>query len=113
MIDTCAFGVMVIDSKTYTSDLIIYPDGRVIDHWHRKSGHRLSSDDIDSLIKSKPEVIVAGMGSSGLMKPEPELERLLQKKSIDFIPEPNEKAIKSFNALLDSKKVSACFHLTC
>ncbi|MBW2179810.1 MAG: hypothetical protein JRG81_05490 [Deltaproteobacteria bacterium] len=113
MIDKCSFGVMVINGKMYSSDLIIYPDGRVADHWRRQSGHRLSSDDIDSLIQSKPEVIVAGMGASGMMKPEPELGDLLQKNNITLIAEPNDRAIKTFNALLDSKKVSACFHLTC
>ena len=113
MIDTCSFGVMVIDGTTYTSDLIIYPDGQVVDHWRRKSGHRLSPDDIRSLIQSKPEIIVAGTGSSGMMKPESGLESLLQKNDISFIAQPNEKAVKIFNDLLDSKKVSACFHLTC
>ena len=112
-IDKCSFGVMVIDGTAYTSDLIIYPDGRVVDHWRRKSGHRLSPSDIDTLIKSNPEVIVAGMGASGLMKPEPELKTLLQKNNITLIAEPNEKAIKSFNSLLGSKAVSGCFHLTC
>lgn len=113
MIDNCAFGVMVINGKTYTSDLIIYPDGRIVDHWLRKNGHQLSSDDIDSLIESKPEVIVAGMGISGRMQPEPELKGLLHDKNISLIAEPNDKAIRTFNALLDTKRISACFHLTC
>lgn len=113
MIDHCAFGVIVVDGTTYTSDLIIYPDGRVADHWRRKSGHVLSSDDIDFLIQSKPDVIVAGMGASGMMKPEPRLKHVLQKSNIALIAEPNDNALKSFNALLENKKVGACFHLTC
>ena len=113
MIDNYSFGIMVINGKTYTSDLIIYPDGRITDHWRRKSGHKLSSDDIDSLVKSNPEVIVAGMGINGLMKPQPGLEAFLQKKDISLISEPNDNAINIFNTLLSSKKISACFHLTC
>ncbi len=104
MIDAYAFGVMVIDGTIYTSDLMIYPDGRIVDHWQRRHGHRLSSGDIASLIESKPEVIVAGMGASGQMKPEPGLHELLQKNNITLIAEPNDKALKTFNTLLDSKK---------
>ena len=55
MIDNSSFGQMVIDGTMYTSDLIIYPDGRVTDSWWRQSGHRLSSVDIDGLIKMLEE----------------------------------------------------------
>ena len=46
MIESTAFGVMTIDGRTYTSDLIIFPDGRVQDGWWRKRGHVLGVDDI-------------------------------------------------------------------
>lgn len=113
MIDRCEFGSVVIDGKRYTSDLIIYPGGHVVDSWRRKAGHRLSSDDIDGLIKSRPEVIIAGTGVSGLMKPEKELEKLLDQKGIEFLPAPNDKAAGLYNRLSSKKRVGACFHLTC
>ena len=81
-IDNFEFGSIVIDGKRYTSDLIIYPDGRVVTSWRRKRGHRLSGDDIVELVDSQPEVIIAGTGVSGLVKPEKELQETLQKKSI-------------------------------
>jgi len=28
-IDSCSFGSIVINGKTYTDDLIIYPDGKI------------------------------------------------------------------------------------
>ena len=113
MIETCSFGSIVIDGKSYTSDLLIYPDGHVMDSWTRKNGHRLSKDDISSLIESGPEIIIAGTGVSGLVKPERELEGLLSLKAIKFIPAPNQQAIRFYNELLSTKKVGACFHLTC
>ncbi len=113
MIETCSFGLIVIDGKKYTSDLIIYPDGDIADYWRRKSGHRLSSDDIGELIKSGPEVIIAGTGVSGLMKSEKELEGLLHEKNIRFISEPNRRAMEIYNELSIKKRVGACFHLTC
>ena len=113
MITSCSFGVMVIEGKKYTSDLIIYPDGNIEDSWWRRKGHGLSLDDISKLIESKPEVIIAGTGASGLMRPEPELDKVLLKKGIRFIAQPNRKAIKIYNELSFTKRVGACFHLTC
>jgi hypothetical protein len=72
---TLAFGSIVIDGRKYASDLIIYPDGRVVTYWRRKRGHRLSSDDINGLIASQPEVIIVGTGVYGLVKPEKELQK--------------------------------------
>ena len=113
MITSCSFGVIVIEGKQYTSDLIIYPDGHIEDSWYRRKGHGLSLDDISKLVESKPEVIIAGTGVSGLMKPEPGLDKLLLKKGIRFIAQPNQKAMKIYNELSSTKRVGACFHLTC
>ncbi|RZB30446.1 MAG: hypothetical protein SRB1_02726 [Desulfobacteraceae bacterium Eth-SRB1] len=113
MIETCSFGIIVVEGKKYTSDLIIYPDGRVEDYWRRKRGHNLSSEDIKKLIESCPEVIVAGTGVNGLMRPDYKLEKLLHKKGITFISEPNRNAMEIYNELSSGKRVGACFHLTC
>jgi hypothetical protein len=104
---------MIIEGIMYTSDLIIYPDRRVTDSWWRKSGHRLCLDDIDGLIRSGPQVIIAGTGVNGLMKPEKDLEQLLDQKGIRFIAEPTPKAAETYNNLLSKTQVGACFHLTC
>ena len=112
-IETFTFGSIVIDGKRYTSDLIIYPDGRVVTSWRRKRGHRLLGDDIVELVDSQPEVIIAGTGVSGLVKPEKELQETLQKKSIEFLAAPNQKAMELFNDLSSKKRIGACFHLTC
>ena len=113
MIDSYAFGSIAVDGKKFTSDLIIYPDGHIDAFWWRRAGHKLASNDIDELIKSKPEVIIVGTGSSGLMKPEKELEKLLQQKGIELISTLSRKAVKIYNDLSSKKLVGACFHLTC
>jgi len=112
-IDSFSFGSMVINGKQYTSDLIIYPDGHVEASWYRRSGHRLSSDDIGTLIESEPQVIIAGTGVSGLVKSDKELDDLLSQKGIEFILAPNEQAIELYNELRSKKRVGACFHLAC
>ncbi len=44
-IDSYAFGNIVIDGMRFTSDLIIYPDGRIVDGWWRQSGHLMTEVD--------------------------------------------------------------------
>ena len=113
IIETSSFGLIVIDGRQYTSDLMIYPDGQVKDSWWRKSGHSLSIGDIGELIEYEPEVIIAGTGVNGLMKPVKGLEEMLSEKDIEFVSVPNQKAIELFNELSSEKRVGACFHLTC
>lgn len=113
IIETSSFGLIVIDGRQYTSDLMIYPDGRVGDSWWRKSGHKLSIDDITELVDSTPEVIVVGTGVNGLMKPVIGLREALSEKGIELISLPNPEAIAVFNDLSQKKRVCACFHLTC
>ena len=112
-IDNCSFGSLVINGKTYTDDLVIYPDGEIMGPWRRKRGHQLSMDDLRELIDSSPEVIVAGTGVSGGVIPDRNLEEDLSKLAIEFIAAPNEKATKAFNELVAEKRVGAGFHLTC
>ena len=112
-IDSCSFGTIVINGKTYTDDLIILPDDEILKPWWRKRGHQLSMDDLRELIDSSPEVIVAGTGVSGGVKPDKNLENDLSKLAIEFIAAPNDEAIKVFNELASEKRVCAGFHLTC
>jgi hypothetical protein len=112
-IEAYTFGWMIIDGKKYTSDLLIYPDGRVEDTWYRKRGHELSTDDISMLIQAGPKIIIAGTGASGLMKPEKGLERRLGQKGIRFISLPCIEAVERYNSLSLEETVGACFHLTC
>jgi hypothetical protein len=112
-IDKCAFGRIVINGKTYTDDLIILPDGGILERWRRKRGHGLTMGDLKALIDVAPEVIVAGTGVSGGVKPDTNLESDLAKLSIAFFAAPNDKAIKLFNELTAARRVGAGFHLTC
>ena len=113
VINACSFGSIVINGKKYTSDIIIYPEERVTGPWIRNKGHMLSSYDICELIESGAEVIIAGTGMNGQVRPEKDLEDLLSQKGIKFIPAPNREAIELYNELLPKVRVGACFHLTC
>ena len=114
MIESSAFGAMTIDGRTYSSDLIIFPDGSVKDGWWRQRGHTLAVDDVLSLIDAAPDLIVAGTGTSGRMRPEADLLPFLTERGVEFIAEPNPLAVKIYNEkLTGGLNVGACFHLTC
>jgi hypothetical protein len=112
MIDSYEFGRIVVDGKTFTSDVIIYPE-RVKSDWWRKEGHELGNDDLEDVLQQKPEVIVVGTGSPGMMKVLPETEKLILSKGIELMAQPTNQACGTYNRLSSHKKVIAMLHLTC
>ena len=112
-IDAYSFGRMVIDGQTYTKDLIIFPGSRGFSPWWRISGHRLAAADLTDLLAANPGTIIAGTGASGLMRPEPDLVRLLEQKGIEFMAMPTADAVEEYNRRADAGTAAACFHLTC
>lgn len=107
-----SFGKVIIDDKTYYSDVIIYPDH--IDHsWWRREGHFLYPEDIEDAIRTMPEILVIGTGYSGGMRVPEDTLKFIKSKGIEEIyVDVTEKAIKLFNKIKD-RKVVAALHLTC
>ena len=113
MIDFCTFGKMMINGKIYLTDLIIYPDGRVMDCWRRNKGREIKIGDLTDLLAARPEIIVAGTGMNGRVKADGILKNELSKKEIEFFALENEEAVRKYNELASRKRTAACFHLTC
>ena len=113
MIEQYSFGNIVINGRTFTSDLKILK-GRVISDWWRKVGHSVSIDDVRDILDAKPDCFVLGKGKPGLMKADAALREALGTKGIELIEESTSEAIKSFNRLAqEGRDVAAGFHLTC
>jgi len=112
IIDSYRFGLIVVNGKSYTSDVIIFPDG-VRENWRRKAGHTLHFDDLSEALTEKPEVLVVGTGASGVMKVLPEVRLNLEAQGIRLIAQPTRKACDIYNQLCQSQKVIATLHLTC
>jgi hypothetical protein len=111
-IERYSFGSITIDGRTYTSDVIIYPE-RVDASWWRKEGHNLYTSDLADVLKSKPEVLLIGTGSSGLMKVPKETLSHLESQGIEVHVSLTAKAVELFNKLQSDRKIIAAFHLTC
>jgi hypothetical protein len=110
----CGINLRIDDLKLFrNSDLIIYPDGRIQDAWCRKRGHALTKEDLQALLDAGPEVIIAGTGIHGRMKPDSGLGEALGKMGIQFLAGPNDQAVSWFNDRIAATKAGACFHLAC
>ncbi len=111
-IDHYSFGKIIIDGKTYTMDLIIYPD-RIDPSWWRKEGHLLQIEDLSEVIKEKPDILIIGTGYNGVMRVPEETVVNLRSKGIEVIIKKTTEAVEVFNNMKGDKKVIAAFHLTC
>jgi len=112
MIDSYDFGRIVVDGKAYTGDVIIFPD-RVKDKWWRKEGHALHIEDIESVLKAKPEVLIVGTGKYGILKVSSQTREYIESKGITMIVEPTDKACEVYNKISKAKRAIAALHLTC
>ena len=108
------FGRIVIDGKTHTSDVIIYPD-HIDSKWWRKEGHRLQLEDLNAALEWGPDVLIVGTGADGMMKITKEVQTYLKSKGIKLISAVTADACRKHNETIDdsSKKVVTALHLTC
>jgi len=115
VIEAYDFGVMVINGKRYTSDLIVYQE-KVFDGWWRKEGHRLYLEDLDRIFsfEPKPQVLVVGTGYYGILKVSMKVEEVLKSRGIELVTQSTKDAVQTFNKFLGlGKRVAGAFHLTC
>ncbi len=112
IIDSYQLGLISVNGKKYTSDIIIFPDS-VRDDWWRKSGHQLCLEDIAEIIAKNPEVLIVGTGVSGLVEVLPEVRQAVDARGIKLIAETTDKACHTYNQLCHSQRVVAALHLTC
>jgi len=113
MIEKYAFGKIVVNGVSYTSDIIIV-QGKVVSNWWRNNGHKVEVDDIKDIMKAKPDILVLGRGKPGLMKSTESLRNFLENSGVELIEQSTAEAIQTFNSLFEEgKNVAAGFHLTC
>lgn len=113
MIEQYSFGNMVINGVSYRNDVKII-QGKVVSEWWRKKGHLVDIDDVQDILKSKPDILVLGKGSPGQMKSSEALRKFLKNNGIELIEEKTSHAFKTFNRLFHKgENVSAGFHLSC
>ncbi len=116
MITSYAFGKMTIGTRSFSSDLIIFPDGDIRDNWYRRKGHLLEMADLNTLVTEKPDLIITGTGTYGRMALAPDLEAELESLGIKIRAMATPEAVALYNKMIQdaaAQSISACFHLTC
>ncbi len=112
MIDSYGFGRIVVRDHEYTSDVIIFPD-RADARWWRKEGHSLCIEDIESVMKESPDVVIVGTGEDGLMRVPQQTRDYVTSQGANLLVERTERARDLYNQLYANAKVIAALHLTC
>ena len=106
------FGCIRIDGHTYTSDVIVHPQG-VEPNWWRAQGHILGCEDLKPILQRDPEILVVGTGSVGMMVvPEETLEEI-RRRDIQSVVETTERACQIYNQMSSLGRTVAALHLTC
>ncbi len=124
MIEEYHFGSIIIDGKVYDHDVQIFSSGQSpldskhptgqVKSWWRKTSHEVILDDICEVLEQKPEIIVFGTGSPGMMEVFDRTQEKIKSLGIELIIEPTKEAIKKFNELkTKNENVVGLFHLTC
>lgn len=108
------FGRIVIDGGSYSSDVIIHPDG-VGDSWRRKEGHRLRPEDLEAVWSSDPRDLVVGTGYYGKMAVPGETRGFVEGRGVTLHALPTGEAVERFNRLAADPRgrAVAALHLTC
>ena len=113
LIERYSFGTIQINNKSFSRDLIIFPE-EVIPNWWRKEGHLLHLEDLQEIVKRKPKILIIGTGYNGIMKVPKNLTRHLEKLGIKTIVKTSKEAVNEYNTFVKRKEnVAAALHLTC
>lgn len=111
-IDSYEFGVIVIDGRTYRTDLLIWP-GHIKNDWWRSESHLLQIPDVFEALAAAPQVLVVGAGAYGRMEVDRELAVYLQDKGIELVAKPTREACLVINQMAGKRRWAAALHLTC
>jgi len=70
-------------------------------------------EDLKEVLRERPDVLIVGTGYSGLMRVPNEVSDYVKTMEIELIAQSTKEACKTFNRLVQSRRVVAALHLTC
>ena len=111
-IDSYRFGEVNIDGQVFRKDVIIFPK-RVFPNWRRATGHSLCMEDLSSVLKDPPKVLILGQGAYARMEVPRTVQEQLEANGVQVISRPTKEACELYNQLRDEIRVVAALHLTC
>ncbi|MEK6860697.1 MAG: Mth938-like domain-containing protein [Nanoarchaeota archaeon] len=112
MIEEFKFGFFKIDGKQYYDDIKIL--GISVKQWGDRERHNLKLNNLKEILTFSPELLIVGIGATGLLEVSDEIKNHLRQSNIKLIVEKTPQACESYNkALAEKKKVAAIMHATC
>lgn len=112
MIDSYTFGTFVVDGKQFDSNIALINNKAKPARY--LESHILKTSDFDELIAAKPEIIIIGIGASGVVDVQDEIKEHIESNNIKLIIEKTGDACNTYNSLIkEGKKVCAFLHNTC
>ncbi|HUT81650.1 MAG TPA: MTH938/NDUFAF3 family protein [Candidatus Bathyarchaeia archaeon] len=119
-IENTKFGSITIDGKIYKYDIYINTDGTIIKRKKELSkpiskGHTvLGPEELNLILKQKPETLVIGQGQRGILPMPEESKLILEKTRTIIIIDKTPVVIHLLNSLFEKKaNVAAILHITC
>jgi len=109
-IDSSEYGYIIIDGKKYPHDVYILPSGKVEEREH---SHTFSKEQVEHVLKEKPDVVIIGKGTSGMASLSDDAKELLEKSKVEVIKDWTPKIRERFNESAKKKRVTAIIHTTC
>lgn len=124
MIEKISPGSVVIEGKTYISDVLILPSSimeagegdfkpidRIICPWQRKEELLVTLSDLNDAIPLWPDALVIGTGFSEEIKVAPEVRAVLSGKNIHIIAFPTEQACEAYSEMAQGSRTAFALHL--
>jgi polyphosphate kinase 2 (PPK2 family) len=110
MIQAFEFEEIVIDGKKFTSDVMIFPNGKVTE-WKRGSLHELQPADVKKILKANPKMLILGLGTIGNLRVLPDVFELIKEAEIEVLAFKTEKAIETYKEHRSDGNIAALFHI--
>lgn len=122
-IESSEFGEIIIDGRTYTHDVVIFPKTiKKRKKWITKqkhgTSHKFTREEMEEYLHQvdtdQLEMIVVGTGHYGKLGLLEETKELLKEKEIQFVEYKTPKAIKYYlRSDQQRSKTLGIFHVTC
>jgi hypothetical protein len=116
-IDSFNFGFIVVDGKQYAHDVIILPDGTVKERnpgKGRLGSHSIARNEIESLTRLQPDIILIGTGVQGMARLAHDAEFYLTEPDLNITLLQSPQIVKKYNQYAEGgEKVAALIHVTC
>src|SRR3989344_8006502 len=95
-------GSFFVDSKHFIGNIKI-ADNK-IRYWDRPDDYTLEMDEIESVLKLSPNVIIIGTGAGGLLKVSDAIKQRILRNNIEIVIDKTQNVINLINSLSKEKK---------